>query len=141
LMGRFDVVPILPFDAADCTALAELVWKETRAAAEPDAAARVYRLTQKHPFYADVTCREAAVIARQLEHAITPALVDGAFVAAIHQPQSQISIACKEMYDSLSLRTPGLRGFLDALAVDEPATVAGVAARLRLSGQPSVYRF
>ena len=28
---------------------------------------RVFRLTQGHPFYADVTCREAANIARRLD--------------------------------------------------------------------------
>jgi hypothetical protein len=141
LMGRFDVVPVLPFDAADCSELAELIWEETKTEAQPDAATRVYRLTQGHPFYADVTCREAAALARQLERPITSAMIDGAFVAAIHRPQGQISIACQEMYDSLSLRTPGLRGFLDALAIHEPATVAEVASRLGLSGQPSVYRF
>lgn len=142
LMGRFDVRAVGPFDAADTRRLAETIWEEERVDALPRAVDRVDRLTQGHPFYADVTCREAAHGARRLDQAVSPALVDAAFVAAVFQPQGQISIACKEMYDSLASRAPGLRGFVDALAVlDEPARLADVGERLGLTAVASLYNY
>ncbi|MBI4491899.1 MAG: hypothetical protein HY690_03800 [Chloroflexi bacterium] len=142
LMGRFDVKAVGPFDAADTQRLAELVWEEERVVASPRAVDRVERLTRGHPFNADVTCREAAHTARRLEQTVSPAMVDAAFVAAVFQPQGQINIACKEMYDSLASRAPGLRGFVDALAVlDEPARLSDIGDRLGITGMASLYNY
>ena len=124
--------PVLPFDEEDSTALAEAVWDEMGAEALTNAAARAFRLTQGHPFYLDVACREAAVVARQLEREVTPSMVDAAFALSIHRPEDQINIACAEMYQALTdrHRSPVVRGFLDALAIGEPTNVPEIAQRM-----------
>lgn len=141
LMGRFDMVQVQPFDEEDCVALANALWAEAGVEALDRARARVFRLTQGHPFYADVTCREAANIARRLDQPVSAGMVDGAFVAAVLQPQGQIAIACKEMYDSLGSRAPGLRGLLDALAAAEPATLSEIGDRMGLGLSRALYRY
>lgn len=142
LMGRFDMKTVGVFDVEDTRLLAEALWEEEKVAALPRSVDRVDRLTQGHPFYADVTCREAAHVARRLEQAVSPMMVDAAFVTAVFRPQGQISIACKEMYDSLAHRAPGLRGFLDVLAVsEEPARVAEIGDRMGITGAASLYNF
>lgn len=142
LMGRFDLKTVGLLDAADTRLLAETVWGEENVTALPRAIDRIDRLTQGHPFYADVTCREAAHTARRLEQPVSPSMVDAAFVAAVFQPQGQISIACKEMYDSLAHRAPGLRGFIDALAVlQEPVRLAEIGEHMGITGIASLYNY
>ena len=141
LMGRFDVVQIQPFDEDACQQLATAIWSEAEVDALDSAQARVFRLTQGHPFYADVACREAANTARRLEQPVSAGMVDGAFVSAIMLTQGQIAIACKEMYDSLGSRAPGLRGFVDALSSGEPATLSEIGERMGLGLSRALYRY
>jgi hypothetical protein len=101
----------------------------------------VYRLTQGHPFYADVTCRETGVAALRLDQVISASMVDGAFIDAVRRPPGQIAIACREMFDSLGDRAPALRGMLQSLAVDEPAGPTELAERMQLASVPTLYRY
>ena len=68
-------------------------------------------------------------------------MVDGAFVSAIMLTQGQIAIACKEMYDSLGSRAPGLRGFVDALSSGEPASLSEIGERMGLGSSRALYRY
>ncbi|HET7771101.1 MAG TPA: hypothetical protein VFN74_20185, partial [Chloroflexota bacterium] len=141
LMGRFDEILMGPFDADDTEQLADAVWTELGMEATDSARARVYRLTQGHPFYADVTCREAGVAALRLDQAVSASMVDGAFIDAVRRPQGQVAIACREMFDSLGDRAPALRGLLQALAADEPMGPTELAERMQLASVPTVYRY
>ncbi len=141
LMGRFDEIALEPFDVDDCEALAEAVWREMGVDWTDSALARVFRLTRGHPFYADVTCREAAVAALQLEQPVSASMVDGAFVDAVQRPSGQIGLACREMYESLTSRAPALRGFLQALAQHEPAGLSEIADRMQLPHLSLAYRY
>lgn len=89
---RRELAVLLPFDEADCLGLAEAIWHEAGVDAHSAAPGRAARLTQGQPFYADVTCREAANIARRLEEPISAGMVDGAFVSGVLLPQGQIAI-------------------------------------------------
>jgi hypothetical protein len=142
LMGRFDVRLVGPFDEEDCIAHADSLWEEAGVDAHPQATARVVRLTQGHPFYTDVTGREAAHIAQGMDRAVTSDMVEASFVAAVFQPYGQISIACKEMYDRIAGRTPGLRGLVDALAaLPEPAGLTALGEHIGITAPQSLYRF
>lgn len=141
LMGRFDEIQVGPFDADDTERLADAVWAELGVEATDSARMRAYRLTQGHPFYADVTCREAAVAALRQDQAVSASMVDGAFIDAVRQPQGQIAIACKEMFDSLGDRAPALRGLLQALAQGEPLGAVELAEHMHLTSVPAVYRY
>ncbi|MBI4493652.1 MAG: ATP-binding protein [Chloroflexi bacterium] len=141
LMGRFDEHLLHRFDPGDCAQLATGVWAELGVDATDSAVARVYRLTQGHPFYADVTCREAALTALRLESLVSATHVDAAFLDATQRPDRPIWLACREMFDSLDARAPALRGILQALASSEPGTLAQLAEDARLAAPSLVYRY
>ncbi|MHB1161366.1 MAG: AAA family ATPase [Chloroflexota bacterium] len=141
LMGRFDERLIKPFDPDDSVQLATEVWSEVGVEATDSALARVYRLTQGHPFYADVVCREAAIAALRLGYLVSATHVDAAFLDAVRRPGGAIWLACREMLDSLSVRTPALRGLLQALAASEPATLLELAERAKLATPSLAYRY
>jgi hypothetical protein len=142
LMGRFDVRMVGPFDTEDCIAHADTIWAESGVEGHPAATDRVVRLTQGHPFYTDVTCTEAANIARSLHRAVSADMVETAFVAAALHPNGQIAIACREMYASVAQRTPGLRGLVDGLAaIPEPAALAAIGDHVGITAPLSLYRF
>lgn len=141
LMGRFDEILMGPFEADDTERLADAIWAELGVDATDSARARVHRLARGHPFYADVTCREAAVAALRLDQAVSASMVDGAFIDAVRRPQGQVAIACREMFDSLGDRAPALRGLLQSLAEDEPAGPSELAERMQLTSVPGVYRY
>ena len=136
LMGRFDEHVVEPFDTETTDNLARTIWRdEQRVEWTEHGLSRVFRLTQGHPFYADVVCRNGASAAHRLEQPVSASMVDGAFVDAVQQPQGQIAIACSEMNDSLEERTPLLRGILLCLARDQQLSLSEIAQIMEV--QPS----
>lgn len=141
LMGRFDERFVGHFDPEDCAELASAIWRELGVEATDSALARVYRLTQGHPFYADAICREAALGALKLDRPVSASAVDGAFLEAATRPGGAIWVACREMFDSLSSRAPALQGILQALAAESPASLGDLAQRAKLSTPHAAYRY
>src|SRR5216683_2795784 len=140
LMGRFDELMVGPFDPNDTADLAVAIWQEIGVETTDSAVEQVFRLTQGHPFYTDVICRDAAMAALRLDQPVSGSMVAGAFVDAVRRPNGAIAIAAREAYDSLGQRAPNLREILHVLAREEPATVADIAERAQVASPALAYR-
>jgi hypothetical protein len=140
LMGRFDELVVGPFDPNDTADLAAAIWHEVGVETTDSAVEQVFRLTQGHPFYTDVICRDAAVAALRLDQPVSGSMVDGAFVDAVRRPNGAIAIAAREAYDSLGQRAPNRREVLHVLARQEPASVAEIAERAQVASPALAYR-
>ncbi len=140
LMGRFDEIRLGPLDADDCGELVARAFDEEDVHATDSAANRIFRLTLGHPFYADITAREAAVYALRLQQAVSTSMVERAFLESVQRPGGQIRLACEEMLTSIGQRTGPLRAVLDTLAPRAEATLGELAAQAGLEA-PLMYRY
>ena len=146
LFTRFGTVPMDPFGPEATEELATKVWEEEGVSHDPDAVARLYRLSGGWPFYVSAIAQRARQAARAADCQITPDTIDLAFREEIFGRGTTIGQHCAYLRmtateDSSRSEKGFLEELLEQVALHQPLTRANLVRRLaKRHNQKEIYR-
>lgn len=144
LFTRFGTVPMAPFGVEATTELASRVWDEEAIGYDPDAVARLYRLSGGWPLYVHAMTQRARQLARASTGFVTPDIVDLAFREELFGRGTNIGQHCAylrktALEDSSTAERNLLEEVLNQVALHQPITRTSLLRRIRGHGRTEVY--
>jgi AAA+ ATPase superfamily predicted ATPase len=146
LFTRFGTISLDPFGLEATEELATRTWEEEGVSNDPDAVARLYRLSGGWPFYISAIAQKARQVARAGDCHITPDTIDLAFREEIFGRVTTIGQHCTYLRatateDSSRSEKSLLEELLEQVALRQPLTRANLVRRLaRHYSQKEIYR-